>query len=392
MSQAVTSWFIDQLNSRATEPVRKLSIQTSDYSDRVRRWPTIKRTSNEFRAINPKIDLANTDGALNHFYSTRYTIPGDVEIKFGFTHPTSGDELITVYFGKLSTITYTEKFCQLRLEDKLHDFSTKTVGTSSIPVSFSAQIPSDIAWTLCTCYGELSNVQSISNPDINYTAFQAWASVLSTDGLTLQTHWDGQRVAECLVDIAKMTDSVIWQDAIGKISFNRWVDASSLDTVLNESDYTGLLLSVEGQGLINKQWVEFDYAVDSNYWQRSVFDINTTSVNTFDLHDHVLKSEKVWYTSSAGALNLAQRRVRLLQDPPRKFSVETVMKGIELDIGDSIRLVDSFYDVSSATAWRILEHQINLDTGEIGYFIDASALDRAFRLDVSAMDSSDVLG
>jgi hypothetical protein len=72
MAYDVSSWFVDQLFDNSSRPIRRYKIGTSDYSERVVKWPKFKRHSQELRDINVKIDLANEDGALNLFYDQTY--------------------------------------------------------------------------------------------------------------------------------------------------------------------------------------------------------------------------------------------------------------------------------------------------------------------------------
>jgi len=390
----VTSWFVDQLSEPATEPVRKFTIGGSDYSDRVTRWPRFKRTANELKSVKTTVNLANHDGGLNYFYETQYTLTNSCLIQFGFTHATSGEELVDLFVGEIEDVRYTKDTCQLRMRDRLWRFADRVVGDTDNPVVIppsSQELPSDIAWTLCTCYGALSDVESTSNPDIDYSSFLTWADVFSTDNVFAQTNFEGEKVLEGLEEIGRMTDSAIWIEGDGKLYFKRFTTADSNDAVITLDDMGSIIIDLEKSRLINRQWVYWDYAVESEYWQSKVYSERDTSVNTFGVKEDVLKSENIWYVTSVSALNLAQRRSYMLQYPPRRFNAQTAGKGAWMQLGETIRLVNSFYDLSSGQGWRFVEQDIDLHRMVFNFELDAAAIMDAFYLDISTLDGTHVL-
>ena len=91
---SVSSWFQVKLEDRSSEPIRQFLVGTSDYSDRVIKWPKIKRTSNSFRPVRPTINLDNADGNLNHFYETTIKMVQECYLKLGFAIPISTANLV----------------------------------------------------------------------------------------------------------------------------------------------------------------------------------------------------------------------------------------------------------------------------------------------------------
>ena len=52
------------------------------------------------------------------------------------------------------------------------------MGTEDAPITFTdSSLPSDLFWAICVSYGGLSAVESTSNPDIDFAAYQEWAEV-----------------------------------------------------------------------------------------------------------------------------------------------------------------------------------------------------------------------
>ena len=392
MAYDVTSWFLEQLESRNTRPKRVFKIGTSDYSDRVEKYPKFKRTANEIKSINININLANEDGLFNTFYHQTYTIPNTCFLQIGFTHPTSGDEMLTLYTGFLKDVNYpNKKTCTLRLRDRLWDFTERKVGDSDNHVDIGSTIPSDIAWTLCTCYGGLDTTQGSNNPDIDYISFLGWAAQFSADSVLMTAHYEGKKVVDALSRLGKMTESAIWIEGGGRLYFTRFEEPSSLDMTFTEDDYKEIDIDVESLRMINRHFTYFDYSVVSDYWAKSVFAQESVSVNSFGLKEGLLSDDTIWHVDSIGALSISQRKVKLLQAPPKRFDLSTGLFGIQRQIGETVRIVDSFFGITSSSGWRVVEIEYDFDDGDARFFMDEATVMNGFYLDVSYLDGNDLL-
>lgn len=387
----VTSWFIDQLNSPATEPVRVFTMAGSDHSSNVKKWPKIRRNIEEIKPVNLNISLKNTDGLYNSFYESLYTINASCHIDIGFTHPTSGDEFVRVYTGMAEKVRYDNELCNLYINDKIYDLSLRKVGSTESHVDFSSQIPSEIVWTLCTCYGGLSSVQDSSNTDIDYPLFSEWAETFSIDSIVATANFQGELVVNGIKEIVDYTDSFHWIDGDGKLVFQRFSETSSLDFVLEEGNYKNIKLDVDAGKIINKQFVDWNYSVSSEYWQNQNFQVNSTSVNSYRIHESVMQSENVWYTNSSHATNLAARRLSRLAHPPKYFTVSVPLFGLHRAPGETLRLVNSFYNVNSSSGWRISAQEIDVDAFAINFSTNEALVANAFYLDESDLDGDDLL-
>lgn len=390
MPYNVTSWFIDTAHEENPPIKRTLTIGGSDYSDRVLKWPTISRQWDDLRPVSVSISLANEDQTFNFFRSDKTKLRSTFEIKLGFTHPTSGDELISVFQGTSDRVVFNDGSANLNIVDKLKPFSERVVGLSNSPVVFSSStlLPSDIAWTLCTCYGGLSAVQSTSNPDINYTSFLTWAAVFSADTVLMRARFQGQKVNECLRKLAQHTQSAIVLSE-NKITFNRFTSVNTNISSLDNRHIVDLTLSIDDQDMVNKQWVYADFRPESQYWTISVFDTRTASVNSFGLREQLMQDEAVWYVNSANALNLAQRVMSTAGTPYDRIQVDTPLVPIHHLIGETVIVVDEQLGVTEG--WRIMNYKLDTDTGKIKIGVDGSQINTPFVLDVSLLDGTDVL-
>ncbi len=391
MAYSVSSAWIDQLVATApVDIVRKCTIGVSDYTDFVLKWPKIRRTINDLRSVDISVLLANVDGHLNDFYTSTYSMVQSVQLQFGFIISGS-PELVDIYNGHIKGVKYNKREVSIQCKDRIWDLAERVVGESDGVVTFSNQIPSDIAWDLCTSYGGLSNVKSTSNVDVDYAHFQHWALQFSHDSLEMKAVSDGQKITESLVALAEFSDSGIWVDAVGKLKFERFTEASSQDLLLGTSDFLDFGIDLSSLKLINKQNVEADYSVESDYWIISVFDQSSASVNSYGLHEDLMRDENVWFVSSTNAQNLAQRRVLRLEEPPKKLEIQTALVGLQMELNDTIRVVDSFHAITSEDAWRISEYGFDMQSGEVEMVLDGSTALKGFYLDIDYLDSRAVL-
>jgi hypothetical protein len=395
MGISVTSWFIDQTNLPTSVPKRVFLLGTSDYSDRVVKWPSIKRTGTDLKPVNPTIRLANNDGALNFFFNDIFTIPLSGEstpyqIQWGFTHPTSGDELINAYTGLLKTVQYKNDNCLILARDKLSRFEERALGDSDTALTLTGN-PADIMWTLTTCYGGFSSIESTSNPDINYTRWQTWQTVNSDNAVNIEIRAEGDKIREIGAEILRQSLSFGWIDGAGVLQFEAPFAASSLDTIFTDDDYSRIDLNVDESLMINKQWMFGNYDNTSREWGFSAFDINSSSVESFGVHDNVIKSTKVWHTTSASALGIAERRVLFFAKPVKDIALTTRLAGIERELSETIRLVNSFYQVDSSTPYRLFRQDFNINNMTIKYDLDTATIFEVFRLNIDPIESEERL-
>lgn len=387
----VSSWFIDQLNAAASEPKRVFTLSGSDHSIRVLKWPLIRRDATSVKPAKMSITLTNVDGTYNGFYSDLHTIPATCSLDLGFTHPTSGDELVRVYTGRVEKVNYADKKIKIQMRDKVNELAQKKVGDTENPVTFSSETPSDIVWTLCSCYGGLSNVASTSNPDIDYASFDSWTEVFSIDSVVANARYEGEKVTEALSDLCEYTESFMWVNGTGKIVFDRFEESSVDDFLVEEGKYKKTQIDVDLSLMVNRQHVGFNYSVTSDYWQSYQAQENTSSINSYGLREHTIEHDTIWYVNTVAALSIAARRLLRYDTPYRSFNIGLPLFGLHREPGNNVRVVNSFFSVDSSDGWLITKQQIDMHkllveikTGK------AIALD-PFYLDVDHLDGDETL-
>ncbi len=528
MLTGVSSSYIDQLNSNLGNPQRKFLIGTSDYSDYVTKWPTLKRSVEiqDIGAIN--VSLANMDGTFNGFYLNTYSVPNTVTFQLGFD-----SEYATVFYGFIKKVDYSGDNCNITVKDRLYDFTQKRVASTNSAAIYSATIPSNIAWDLCTCYGGLSpfrdcasytfagsdygwtsshgtltssttsirltpansyasfnshnlvyqgslyptikmniqraggsgwfgklyystashgftdsyyiaintpaintsyhtltcdlssltlggddysvntigllcfrfgassadvfNIQGVSicssltNPDICFSSWAEWSSVFSADWLKTSARFADHKVVNALTELCSITDSGIWVGRDGKLHFKRFTAADSNSILIQESDIKDFDIDIDNTRVVNKAFVDFEWSQTSNYFVRTVSAINSGSVAAFGLKEETYQSQVVWWVSSVDAQNLANRQITKYKDLPAYIDLTVGLKGFNMDLGESVRLSNSFYNINSGTAWTIYNEEANLNTGFIKQNLRPIISSTAFYLDVSCLDGTDKL-
>jgi len=390
MTYAVTSWFIAQAQTQHPPIKRVFTIGGSDYSRYVKRWPSVSVKWDDLRSISATISLENDEQTFNFFRTDKVNMRKATALKLGFTHPTSGDELINVHLGTVDKATYNGGDCTISMTDKFRLFAQRVVGKSDAPAVFSiaSQLPSDIAWTLVTCYGGMDATQSSANTDLDWQTFQSWAATFSNDSVYVQARFEGQKVAECLRKISRYTRSAITQQN-DKLAFYRFTLASTAVTALSNDQLLGLSVSVDDTDMTNRQWVYGDYRAESGYWAINVFDQSTASINSFAVRESVEKDESIWYVNSANALNLAQRVISTAGLPYDRVNIQVPLMPLHHVIGETIAIDEP--QTGIAQSWRIMKHKLDMESGRMDLEVDASQLVGGFYLDVSTLDGPDLL-
>lgn len=391
MPYNVTSWFVDQGFSRNPPVKRTFTIGSSDYSERVLRWPSFRQQWDDLRPVTLTVAMANEDQALNFFRTNKTTIRTSCTFKFGYTHATSGDELITLFVGDVLRVQFDKAEVQLTLVDKISQLAERVVGVdvkSPAVMTGTNQLPSDIAWWLITSYGGMSSIQSTNNPDINWSDFQAWASVFSVDNVQMHCIAGGKKVLEVMRSLMRHSRSAVFMKE-DKISFARYSNVNTNITSLNPDHFTGVKVSIEEADIINKQYVNAGYIPSSKNWGITVWDARTSSINSYGLRENVEKDETLWYVTSNDAANLAQRIIFSAGDPYDQVEINCLLQPLHALIGETLVVNDPHTGITEG--WRIMERGFNMEDGTMTFKIDGSQITTPFVLDVSALDGNDVM-
>jgi len=388
MVYSVSSSFVDEASKSFCRPIRYFFIGGSDYTERVTKWPRFKREAQDFKVSNLNMTMANHDGGLNDFYQNNYKFVTSAYVQLGFDYGGS-EEVITLFTGSFSRVKYTKNQTSVYLRDKLYDFQNILIGSTDSPVDITSVLPSDLFWILTTCYGTLSDSEAIGNPDIDWSSFQDWAEVFSENQVFVSANFQGVKISEAMSALAKMTDSAIYAEGNGKIYTQRYTVTNTEFTVIGEDKTVSVELDVLQKQLINKQYVGFDYSVESKYWQQTVLSQNSASVNSYGTYEDYLQNKNIWYVDSVSAFNVAQRLTTRYREPPKLWTVKSILAGVHMQMGETIKFANDFYNQTSETGTRITGIEFDTHEGLITFTLDTSVQFNAFTLDVDSLDSTD---
>ncbi|KKL99597.1 hypothetical protein LCGC14_1812830 [marine sediment metagenome] len=292
------------------------------------------------------------------------------------------NEFAIFYAGRVDNLKFLKGRIDIALKDKIKPFTEKILGSSDVPLDFTTSdfLVHDLAFFLVTSHGGLSAIESTSNPDIDWLSFLDFAETFSRDNVRVQARYEGTKVNEALRRLMRYTyaGAFIEND---KLTFARFTTPSSFSTLLSDASILDLALEINDADIVNKQHVYADFDQTSDFWKIDAFDEASASVNSYGLREFVEKDETVWYTNSASALNLAERRTTILRDPIDRFKIQTPLVALGRQIGEVIRFTDSFFGVTSTDAFRMMGYQLDLDRGKMSLEIDESQIFTGFRLD-----------
>lgn len=381
-----SSWF-EKANSKSPVGLeRRFTIGTSDYSEFVGKWPTIKRDYDDVRPLSVSLTLPNVNGEFNFFKDDKVNMRQQCAFRFGFDA-----EFITPFSGTVKRVAYSRGGIALTIEDKFKQLSERKMGSREAPVVYSGStfIPSDIVWDAVTCYGGLSNIQSDSNPDVDYAAWLAYAAVFSADNVFTDAKFAGLKVTEVLRKVSRITDSAIYIEN-DQLIFRRFTLPTTAVNTFDDLNVRDITVSIDDDDLINSQFVLAAFNVESGSFEIEVTNTLSGSVNSYGLRQQTESDESFWYVNSSSALNFAERKTQTGGAPFERPVVHTGLSGLLVQIGDTVSVVDSFFGDSNI--YRNLGYTFDMDTGKVTMRADESQLFRLFTLDVSELDGFDVLG
>lgn len=411
MTIDVSSEFKGKLHSQSLEVVRTFTIGSSDYSEHVLKWPKFRAAWDEVRPAQISMNLANEDQDFNFFRDDKTHLRDGCAIDVGVVEADDlltedGEQLLTeagqpliavtyneeikLFTGEIVKVRYMDGTVSVTAQDKFKKLGDRVIGNSEDPVSYTSSdyLPSDIAWFICTSHAGFSAIESTSNPDIDWTAFQEWAAIFSGDNVLMRAEFDGNNCNSVLKKIARMTRSSIYISD-NKISFKRFTLADSVYTGVDEDSAFSVGVEIDDSRFVNRQLVFGGYSVESDYWTISTLTEDAASVNSFGARENVIKDKNVWYTDSSSCINLGERITITENVPFDQVSAKVGLLALPIELGDVVTLNDTLIDI--ADTYRVMEREFDLEKLKFKLGLNKTQLRGAFTLDVSTLDGPDVL-
>jgi len=308
----------------------------------------------------------------------------------GTIYPSTAEDTIDIFDGTIRDANFSRGRLQLQAKDKFRQLSDRIVGTGEDPIAVDSITPSWLAFTLCSCYGGMSDLQTTANLDIDWSAVDSWDSYNVSNAVHVKIDLRGMKVTEALKRIGRMTRTAIFMEE-DRVTFRRWTNVATEISVLNNNNLIDIGLSVNDENLVNKQWVFGDWDESSNYYQLTVFDEDTASQNSFGLHERIIRDQAIFYVTSDGALDTAQRIIANEKEPVDVVKATSIVSALPMQLGESISIDDPLLNINGT--FRIMGSRIDINKDRIGWSLDNSQLILAnpFLLDTSSLGGADVL-
>lgn len=370
MSWNVSSAFESQLDSQVPAPIiRKFTFSTSDSTNKVLDFGSISRRGDKVIAGDMSIRLSNADQFWNNIQTDKSHFLRSGTMDIGFTINNS-NETLRVFTGDLTKIrNATKTKVNVTFRDKTNTLTKRSVGNASSAVAFTGSVwnPADMFFTIATSWGRLSDIQSTSNPDIDWDAFSTWKTNLTQSGFAIQGNFEGDQVPEIFQDIADITNSVIIAEGDGKIYTYKFLPSLATTGVVSY-DGTTILKEIERQmdikTMVNDVKVFHGYNPNSDTWTGFVSKVFTSSVNTFGTYEEAVDGTTVWHANANSALRFLERRFTLSKEPLETIRFRTSLKGMLNQIGDSITVTDSLL-VYSQDPFKVVDLDLDLNKGTV---------------------------
>ena len=185
--------------------------------------------------------------------------------------------------------------------------------------------------------------------------------VFDTAGCGVQ--YKGIKLTDALTRLSKALDFNIFVDGQGKIYMAAHDNQQKNNLLITRDNRIDFKVNIDKAIMINKRGIGYGYSVTSNYFPYFVYGQNSISVDSFGVHEELLADETTWFVNSTTATS--RSHYRLNEHPPKGFDITIGLEGATVELNDTIRLVESFYDVTSSDEWQIIEHSVNMNDGTI---------------------------
>jgi hypothetical protein len=376
VSLSVSSWFLDQMRAQHSSPRRYFLFGGSDYSDRVLRWPAVQYRADTINLGTINLSLGNIGRPFQFLVDSPRSLTTSCEIALSFSHPTSGEERISLYLGQPAHVEFGEDGTQVRLQlqGKTRTLTDAVLGSAvqsgGLDFATSGYYPADLAWYLVTSYGGLSALANLGNPDLDYAQWSAWRELNVIRDDRVKAYLAGEKIYSVLNDLAAMSSITIsFQDA--KLRFQPVFDAASADLQGFAPREIGTVrLALDPSRLLNRVDVDADYSPASGRFLASVSKVHSDSQSRFGLRSTRYGRSSVWFSTAADGRYLAEDLIRFNHDPSPRLSVTTPLAGgVNRVVGDVLMFTDSYLGVSSQ-AFRVTEMRLDLDQGQIEFELE----------------------
>ena len=351
-----SSYFLSKnLSTNPSSIVRKFTFQNSNLTDRIIKFPTIRREYKNVTAQPFTIELENASQLMNELIEDKTKFRQDGEVMYGYQATANSVDALCLGGGSLITARYNNSKVSLTFKNRMDILSEKKISldtTSKTGVTYvgSEYNPADLTWDILTSnsFGaQFSSIKSYTNGQIHYDSWKRWYDTLDSENITVNGFFEADDTYQkALQSIAEVTDSAIYVEADNKIYFVRnLVGVQSFAGSILDSDIISMSTNGDANDMCNEYIVPTSFTVADNGVSSDpharLAHINTASVNSFGKVSKEVTTNKIWYTNSANANNLAQRVVARRREPEIAVQVKTPIKYLQQQLGDLMYITAS---------------------------------------------------
>jgi hypothetical protein len=371
MTWSVSSGFNNEVESDNPTIVREFKFTISgsgstDLTDKVLDFGSISRQNDKVVTGDMSIRVSNADQFWNILQTDKTNFFNEGTLRLGLD-VNGSTEYLTLFTGNLTKLTNTTKTkASLTFRDKMYNLTRLKMGDVSSGVTFTGSDwnPADMFWDIAVAWGGLSSITSTSNPDIDYSSWEIWKETLATSELTLQAQFDGTVVSEALQKLAEISDSVIAVEGDGRIRTYKFLPnlvtnvVSYVDSTLRKE----IKRTINLKNLVNVVYVFHGYNPDNGTWAGNVWQVSTTSINSYGNFKRVFDDNLIWHSTSKSAFQFLQHYFPAFRDPIEEITFETVLKGTLNQLGDTITVTNAVLSYS-AEPFKIIGIDIDMRKG-----------------------------
>jgi len=163
-------------------------------------------------------------------------------------------------------------------------------------------------------------------------------------GFSMEAEYKKKTIRSILLEIVELTNSAVFIEGDGKISFSIWLGNQDIETLesYTEDNFLGQpKIKMNRTSVLNKYVVSYDYNVAAGTWAGSITEQDATSESDYGTRLSTHASTSTWHASSTSATAFAERALDFTKDPEEEVELEFNAKAFQLQIGDGITLTHS---------------------------------------------------
>ena len=370
-----SSYFLSKnLSTNPSSIVRTFLFQNSNFTDRITRFPTIRRDYKSVTAKPFTIELENASQLMNELIADKTKFRQDGDVMYGYQATANSVDSLCLGGGSLITARYSRSTVQLTFKNRMDILSEKKISldqTSKTGVTYvgSEYNPADLTFDILTSnsFGaQFNSVKSYTNAQIHYDSWKRWYDTLDSENITINGFFGADiTYQKALQSIAEVTDSAIYVEADNRIYFVRnLVGVQSFAGTITDSDIISMTTNGDANDMCNEYIVPTSFTVANNAVSANpkarLAHTNAPSVNSFGKVSREVTTNLVWYTNSANANNLAQRVVARRREPEIAVKVQTPIKYLQQQLGDLIYVSASEVGLE-AEPYTLIGQSINVE-------------------------------